>query len=324
MDRRLPTLTIACILLPVSAWAQAEPAPEPAPEPPATAAPDAPPPAAQPAPKPAPPPAPPPGTQYYSEPPPAGGGQHRAGPPPQGPPPGPGVYEPPPPGYYQPVWEPPPPPKPRHRAPKTAFWLGPRAGWFIPFGNLWLTREATGVYDEVKWSEYASAGPMFELDIGARFSRHYNVFLLWEHASLGNGSRDGSPFTPTAKQDGAETDYYAIGLRFSSDADKVGFLTEIDLGTRRFRATWDDGSELQLTEAPLEFRIGLGADIRLTKFFSISPLVTLGAGAFGAAELVAPNGDRTDATKSGDEGAGHGWVTFQLGAHFDIPGGDGD
>ena len=41
---------------------------------------------------------------------------------------------------------------------------------------------------------------------------------------------------------------------------------------------------------PLEFRIGLGADIRVTKFFSLSPMVTLGAGAFGTAEYVAPDG----------------------------------
>lgn len=232
-----------------------------------------------------------------------------------------GVYEPPPPGF-QPVWEPPPPPKPRHRAPKTALWLGGRVGYFLPFGNLWL-REATDsagrlYYDEVKWSDYASSGPMFELDVGARFSRHYNVFLLWERASLGTGSE-----APDANggQKSGETDYYAVGLRFSSDADKVGFLTEIDLGYRRFRAQWEDGTELQLTEAPLEFRIGLGADIRVTEFFSLSPMVTLGAGAFGSAEWVAPDGTKTDATLPGDETAGHGWLTLQLGGHFDVFGG---
>ena len=257
-----------------------------------------------------------PGSQYYVEPPSPGGAP--AGTAPAGPPPGaapPGVYEPPPPGGQY-IFEPPPPPKPHHRAPKTALWLGARAGWFLPFGALWaLGTPNGGVTDEVKWSQYASSGPMFELDAGARLGRYYNVYLLWERASLGGGSED---VAGIGKSSDGDTDYYAIGLRFSSDPDEVGFLTDLSLGYRRFRAHWDDGTELQLTEAPLEMRIGLGADIRLTRAFSLSPLLTLGAGSFGSAEWVAPDGTRTDATKSGDARAGHGWVTLQLGGHFDI------
>jgi hypothetical protein len=190
----------------------------------------------------------------------------------------------------------------------------------VPFGNLWL-RDTPAGYEEIKWSEYASSGPMFELDVGARLSRHYNVFFAWERSSLGTGS-----LAPDANggQKRGSSDYYAIGLRFSSDADRVGFLTEIDLGWRRFQAEWEDGTKLQLSEAPLEFRIGLGADIRVTTFFSLSPMVTLGAGAFGNAEWEAPSGQKSDATAPGDQSAGHGWLTFQLGGHFDIPGGDGE
>jgi hypothetical protein len=255
---------------------------------------------------------PPPG--YYTE----------GAPPPGQPPPGqppPAAYEPPPPGYYgpTPVWEPPPPPKPKHRAPKTAFWAGARVGYFVPFGNLWQRYTPQG-YEAVKWSDYASSGPMLELDIGARFSRHYNVFFTWERATLGNG--DEAPDANGGQAKGS-TDYYGIGVRFSSDADRVGFLTEIDLGWRRFRAEWEDGTTLEMSEAPLEFRIGLGADIRVTTFFSLSPMVSLGAGSFGKAEWTAANGTKSDAYLPGDEGAGHGWLTFQLGGHFDIPpGGD--
>jgi hypothetical protein len=221
------------------------------------------------------------------------------------------------------IYEPPPPPKPKHRAPKTAFWAGARIGYFIPFGNLWLRENPPNSqsFDEVKWSHYASSGPMFELDVGARLGRAYNLFFLWERASLGTGSEQPDAF---GGQKTGESDYYAIGLRFSSDPDKVGFLTEIDLGWRRFRARWEDGTELQMTEAPLEFRLGLGADIRVSPIFTISPLVTLGLGAFGSAEWVSPSGQKTDAFADGDEAAGHGWVTFQIGGHFDIPGGDGD
>ncbi|MFO0568341.1 MAG: hypothetical protein U0263_21955 [Polyangiaceae bacterium] len=195
-----------------------------------------------------------------------------------------------------------------------------RLGYFVPFGNLWYQYQGPNSYDNVKWSEYASSGPLWELDVGMRFSRNYNVLFTWERASLGAGS---APDAYGGQKSGS-TDYYAIGLRFSSDADRVGFLTEIDLGWRRFRAEWEDGTELQLTEAPLEVRIGLGADIRLAKFFSLSPMVTLGAGTFGKAEWKAPNGTKTDALVPNDEYASHGWLTFQLGGHFDIPGGDGD
>ena len=283
-------------------------------DPPAPSGPPAPAPSAQPVP--AQPPPGPPGTpppQYYVEPPPAAGGE---GPPrsAQGP------YEPPPPGYgYPEVWEPPPPPKPHHRAPKTALWLGPRVGWFVPFGSLWAKSDNVGNYSEVRWSDYASSGPMFELDAGMRFSRYYNVFFAWERALLGAGSAEAGL---RGGQKAGDSDYYAIGLRFSSDPDRVGFLTEVNIGYRRFRAAWADGTELQLTEAPLEFRIGIGADIRVSSAFSLSPMITLGAGAFGKAEWVAPNGTRTDAQGVNDQGAGHGWLTLQLGAHFDLFGGD--
>jgi hypothetical protein len=307
MARAALALVPACfVLLPGLALAQGapeDPAPEAAPPPAATAPPSADPPGQ-----------PPP--QYYVEP---------AGPAPRGAQPGaqagpaPGaVYEPPPPGYYAPVYEPPPPPQPRHIAPKYSLWLGARVGWFLPFGDLWAENTGPNTYEPVSWSSYASSGPMFELDIGARLGRHYNLFFAWERAMLGTGSEAPDAY---GGQKTGETDYYAIGLRVSSDADKVGFLTEINLGYRRFRARWNDGTELHLTEAPLEFRLGLGADIRLGPLFSLSPLVTLGVGSFGAAEWQLPNGDKMDATKPADEGAGHGWVTLQMGGHFDIAGG---
>lgn len=279
------------------------------------------PPPAAPEPAPAAEPAPPasdtPPGPYYSEPPPAQGAAPRGA---SAPPPGaPGqyVYEPPPP--YA-VYEPPPPPKPRHVAPKYSLWLGARLGWFIPFGNLWAEGDANGqLVDEVKWSQFASAGPMFELDAGARLGRYYTLFLLWERAQLGAGDEK---IAALGTQERGETDYYALGLRFSSNPDKVGFLTEINLGYRRFRSIWDSGAELRMTEAPLEFRLGLGADIRISRLFSLSPLVTLGAGSFGSAEWLNPNGSTADATTPGDQAAGHGWVTFQLGGHFDIAGSD--
>jgi hypothetical protein len=168
---------------------------------------------------------------------------------------------------------------------------------------------------------------MVELDIGARLGRNYNLFLLWERAELGAGDASPDPVLApevgadvTAGQVGGDTDFWAVALRVSSDPDKVGFLTEIALGFRRFRARWEDGTELQLTNAPFEARLGLGADIRLSRGFALSPLLTLGVGSFSDADWVGPGGTRRAATDSLDTRAGHGWVTLQLGAHFDIAG----
>jgi hypothetical protein len=97
------------------------------------------------------------------------------------------------------VFEPPPPPEPHHIGPRTALWLGVRAGVFIPFGSLWArctncsaanTTDQYATVQGVPWRDYSTSGPMFELDAGARLSRNYTVFALWERAELGSGNGD--------------------------------------------------------------------------------------------------------------------------------------
>jgi hypothetical protein len=114
------------------------------------------------------------------------------------------------------------------------------------------------------------------------------------------------------------TDYYAVGMRFSSNPDRVGLLAEIDLGFRRMIAHWNDGTELRLSDAPFEFRLGLGADIRLGRHFSLSPMATVGTGVFGNAEWSYPDGSRADAFGSYDVHAAHGWFALQVGGHADL------
>ena len=94
--------------------------------------------------------------------------------------------------------------------------------------------------------------------------------------------------------------------------------TEFALGYRRMRIEWDDGTELQLTDAPFEFRLGLGADIRINPAFSLSPLFTIGFGAFGEGEFVYPHDPDERAIGSEDAGDAHAWLTLHLGAHFDL------
>lgn len=263
----------------------------------------------------------PPGDQYYVEPAPT----ERGGEPPAAAPsaepalePESPVFEPPPP---PPAWvEPPAPPEAFHLTPRRSLWLGARLGWFFPFGNLWA-RAATAssgsdyVLKGVPWRDYAASGPTFELDAGVRLARAYTLFGLWERAQLRSGRNDQSP---DGAQNGAETDFWAIGLRASSNPDGLGFLTEVAVGYRRARTFFKNDVEYQFTDAPFEARLGLGAELRLSRLASVSALATIGVGSFGTLERVAPNGNAVPLAGHADVSDGHSWATLTLAAHFDL------
>jgi hypothetical protein len=176
------------------------------------------------------------------------------------------------------------------------------------------TSTAAGYRLEGKpWSDYASSGPTVELDVGFRVSRGYAVFFLWERAELGSGDDESN-----GPQDGAESDFWAIGLRASSNPDKLGFLTEVAVGYRRARTFFENDYEYQFTDAPFEARLGLGAEYRLSRMVSLSSLLTVGVGGFGSAESVAPNGNAVPLTRGLDEADGHAWATITVGSHFDL------
>lgn len=247
--------------------------------------------------------------QYYVEPQP--GPTRPAGP--EAPPPD-VYYEPPPPPLFV---EPPPPPEPAHHVPRSAFWAGARLGWLAPFGSLWVDGfdYGNGIwYRRRSFADYASSGPSLELNLGARVSHRYNVFALWEHASLGTGSLDDNSYG--GQQRGA-TNLYGAGLRFSTDPTSVGFLMEIALGYRDFRAYWNDGTRLTMSDGWLDARVGLGVDIRLGRAFSLSPMFTLAGGSFATGHWSGPSGTRSVFTPLDDNG-GYGFVGLQLGGHVDI------
>lgn len=238
-------------------------------------------------------------------------------------PPLPGVSEGPAPGSAPGtalIHEPPPPPAPHHVAPRSALWVGARLGLFLPFGNAWGECEGyyasggCGLVRAVPWSRYAALGGAFELNAGVRIARHFNLFALWEHAELGDGSS-----VSEGAASFANTDFYGVGLRSSSDADRTGFVTELVLGYRRFHAVFSDDSELQLTKS-VGMRLGLGADIRVSRSFSVSPLLTLGLGSFGEVDTVgrANSIARQIALPADHEPTVHGSFGLQLGAHFDL------
>jgi len=219
------------------------------------------------------------------------------------------------------VPEPPPPPVPRHRAPKTSLVAGLRLGYWLPFGDLWGRCVAADAYgcthvQSVPFRDYAGQGPMFELDLGARLARHYTLYALFEHARLGPAS--GEPLTPAGAQSEAETDYFALGFRVSTNPNSAGLLLDLAIGARRFRTVWDNGAELRLSDAPFESRLGIGADVRLSRAFSLSPMFTVGVGSFAQADWVDTDDTIREAAPEGASRMTHGWLTLQLGAHFDL------
>lgn len=162
---------------------------------------------------------------------------------------------------------------------------------------------------------------MFELDVGARLGRNYVIYLGWERAQL--GSADGPSPDPSiaVNQLRSESDFFALGFRLSADPDDVGLLLDLAIGARRFRAYYEDSTELQLTQAPLESRLGIGVEIRTNRRFSLSPMLTLGIGSFGKADWV-NDAYVQNAIPANSDRLTHGWVTLQLGGHFDLIGND--
>lgn len=234
-------------------------------------------------------------------------------------PPPPVIYEPPPPG--PPPYEPPPPPIPRHVSPRTSLWLGARVGWFIPFGSAYARSSVDPVGDliltGVPWRDYVGAGPALELDAGMRLGRYYQVFGLWQRAELSSGGAEKSLF---GGQHGGDSDFFALALRATSDADRIGLVTEVAVGYRQARANWADGSELRMTGGVLEGRLGVGADIRLSPTFTVSPLLELGVGSFDRVRRVIPGVGSYDLIGANDGSGSHGWVMFGVGGYADLLG----
>ncbi len=214
-------------------------------------------------------------------------------------------------------------PASRRDVPPYSLWLGPGLSWSVPFGDLWGRCSGFDAYgrcaliEDVPVSTFFGSGPALEIDAGARLGRHYNLYALWERTwfSKGNGGESGG-----ARQSRGESDFLALGLRVTTVPEKIGFVLDVAVGTRRMRARWQDGTELQLTDAPFETRLGVGADVRLDENWSFTPLLHLGLGSFGRMQWVLPDKTIEPASAPGDVALTHGWVGLQVSAHADILG----
>jgi hypothetical protein len=293
----------------------------------------------------APPPLPPPGTpnqpppdyqpppQQYQQAPP---GQYQQQPPP-------GYGQQPPPGYYpqqqqpqyypqqQPQYYPqqppqqrpaPPPvdyvePEPPTHAPKFSLWVGPRLSYmgfgFSFYRNANGTSETTG--------QLVGNGMAPEIDLGVRFAHRYAAFLFYEHGFLLAGHRfDGQTSAS------ASTDFYGVGFRFlSGDVDSVAFASDISIGKRV--VTVKNGSETYSMSGLEIFRLGLGAEIRVTTLFTIDPVLSISGGSLNDTEgtvTFAPNqGDGSTrppftAGQTLDDARPYVMLSLGVGVHFDV------
>jgi hypothetical protein len=317
-----------------SAFAQAPPPPpQGAPLPPLPQS--QPQPGPQPAPQPPPQGYPPPPQQGYPPPPQGGYPQQQPPPPPppggyaqpQYPPPQYGPtpqYQQPPPYYQQPPVPPPPPPvdyteppEPTH-APKFSLWAGGRLG-VLGFGGNFYTNENG---DGETTGNFLKNGLSLGLDVGARLGKRYLPYVFLEHGFMGQGHRfEGGDAT-------ASTDLVGVGFRYTAgDVDSAGFLTDLSIGQRT--VTINSGGQTYKMQSLEIFRLGLGAEIRISTLFVISPMATLSGGAmsdtqgnvpFSSAGVGAGNltGPTFHDGKQIQDQRGYIVVGLHCGAHFDI------
>jgi hypothetical protein len=223
------------------------------------------------------------------------------------------------PGAY--VYEPPPPAPPMHRAPWSSLFLGVRVGALFPFGNAYATDSDYYYEYGEEWDGLATGGPLVEADVGARFARSFILYAFWERAWMGKGSdpswRTPAPGSNFGEQTSATTDYPGLGFRWSSRPSTVGVLIDVGLGYRWFRERWASGAKMDLSGFG-EFRIGLGADVRLSRLMSLTPLLTLTSGSFGDRQVTIPGEGRRDI--QGSFSGSHGTLTLSIGGNFDFLG----
>ena len=220
-------------------------------------------------------------------------------------------------GYYaQPI--PPPPPRVEYQepevpvhAPKYSLYAGMRLS-YMGFGGSWY---AISDQQDETTGNLVKQGPAFEFDVGAPLGRHYIPFVFVEHAFLGAGHNfEGISASATS-------DLYGVGLRsVSGDVDSVGLVTEITIG-RRTVAVSSGNTTYSLSS--IEFlKFGLGAEIRISTLFTLSPLAFIGTGQMNDSngDVTYANGNHPVYTQGEPVRASQTYVVIGIGvgAHFDI------
>jgi hypothetical protein len=166
------------------------------------------------------------------------------------------------------------PEEPTH-APKWALWTGVDMG-VLGYGNNFFLNPNNGGEGETTGA-IAGTGMGLTLEAGARLGKRYIPYVLWEHGFLKQGRRfEGSDAR-------SSSDYYGVGFRYIAlDPDVVGILTDISIGLRSVKVT--QGDQTYKMSALELFHMSLGAEIRLSTLFALSPKVMIAGGAMSDVE----------------------------------------
>ena len=206
-------------------------------------------------------------------------------------------------------------------APRYALWMGARLGVLAYGGSMYQNPSG---YDETT-GNFLTNGLALELNVGARIERRYIPYLVVELGLVGPGHR----FEQTSTSAG--TSFVGIGLRLlAGNVDNVSFASELSFGFRKMKVSNDSGT---WSATGFEFlRLGLGAEIRLTTHFTLTPMLTISGGT-----LTDTSGSINFGPNQGDGQTGtpdyvnHGQIpssaqapyaafVIGCGAHFDLLG----
>ncbi|WP_394825072.1 hypothetical protein [Pendulispora albinea] len=207
-------------------------------------------------------------------------------------------------------------PEPVH-APRYALYVGASLRYLGFGGNFYRNQNR-----ELETSgNFVRSGPGLELNVGARLGRKYIPFLFWEHGFMRQGHRfEGSDAT-------SSSDLVGLGFRYiAGDVDRAGFLSELSIGIRTI--TVKKGGETYKMSGWEIFRLGLGAEIRLSKLFTISPMGHISSGVLNDTDgdiTFSAEGSRDGLThptsihgRGIQDGKAYVVVSIGCGAHFDL------
>jgi hypothetical protein len=188
--------------------------------------------------------------------------------------------------------------------PDAAFWVGARAGLFVPYGGLYADQALV----TTPFQDVATAGPSLELDCGARFARRFIGYAFVDQAFLGRGN-SAAWTQPHGGQSSAATQSLGAGLRWESNPDTWGIVADVALGYRWFTADWENSTNVRMGGLG-DVRVGLGATFRVAPNLLLTPMASVLTGAFTSRTL---NG-----APLGSEMSTYAASALTLSGHFDL------
>jgi len=207
------------------------------------------------------------------------------------------------------------------RAPRFSLWGGVRPGLMITAGSFYEYQVAGRHAEFETTGNIVKPGPVLQGDLGVRLFRRFVAYGFYERGFLTQGTLfRGTDATLASEYAGGG------GRVIFGNPDRLGFVLDLALGVRTLSASGSTGRWHMRT---LElFRFGLGAEIRLTDFFVLSPMFTVSTGAMSTASgdiRYAPGTsvlDRPVYVDGAELAAARTYLIAGLvvGAHFDLLG----